>query len=81
MMVIKTTPQILKRVSIRWPPDPALEDTETIALNVAGYYMDLRVTLADKTLQWSRAGERKTLGENPRRSPSSVTGNFEVSTR
>ncbi|OQU99838.1 hypothetical protein CLAIMM_05416 [Cladophialophora immunda] len=64
-MVIKTTPQILKRVSIRWPPDPAFEDTETIALNVAGYYMDLRVTLADKTLQWSRAGERETLGEDP----------------
>ncbi|OAP55555.1 hypothetical protein AYL99_10528 [Fonsecaea erecta] len=64
-MVIKATPQILKRISIRWPPDPAFEDTETIALNVGGYFMDLRVTLADKTLQWSRAGERKTLQETP----------------
>ncbi|OAL20298.1 hypothetical protein AYO22_09010 [Fonsecaea multimorphosa] len=64
-MVIKTTPQILKRISIRWPPDPASEETETIALNVEGYFMDLRVTLADSALQWSRAGERKTVGENP----------------
>ncbi|KIW74468.1 hypothetical protein Z517_12408 [Fonsecaea pedrosoi CBS 271.37] len=63
-MVIKSTPQILKRVSIRWLPDDAFEDTDTIALNVDGYYMDLRVTLTDKTLQWSRAGERKTLARD-----------------
>ncbi|KAJ4293363.1 hypothetical protein N0V90_008645 [Kalmusia sp. IMI 367209] len=51
-MVIKTTPQILKH---------------TIALNVGGYFMDLRVVTADQSLEWSRAGERKTLGGNPTR--------------
>lgn len=66
-MVIKTTPQILRRVSMRWLPDPAFENTDTIALNVGGYFMDLRVATADKSLEWSRAGERKELEKNPRR--------------
>lgn len=66
IMVIKSTPQILKRVSIRWLPDQAYEDTDTIALNVGGYFMDLRVSTADGSLQWSRAGERKTLKDDPR---------------
>lgn len=65
-MVITTTPQILKRVSIRWLPDAAYEDTDTIALNVGGYFLDLRIATADKSLQWSRAGERKTLATDPR---------------
>lgn len=66
-MVIKSTPQVLKRISLRWVPDDAFEDTETVALNVNGWFMDLRVVLADASLQWSRAGERKKLKNDPRR--------------
>ena len=60
-MVIKTTPQVLKRISVRWLPDEAYENTDTIALNVGGYFLDLRVVIADQSLEWSRAGERKTV--------------------
>lgn len=68
-MVIKSTPQVLRRLSLRWLPDDAFEDTETIALNVNGWFMDLRVVLADASLQWSRAGQRKKLKDDPRRLP------------
>ena len=62
---VKMPPQVLQRVSVRWLPEPSFEDTETIALNVGGYYLDLRVTKADGLVQWSRAGERKVLSEKP----------------
>lgn len=58
-------PQVLLRISVRWFPEPAFEDTETIALNVGGYFLDLRVVSKDKSLQWSRAGERKVVKEEP----------------
>ncbi|KAI5922373.1 hypothetical protein F4810DRAFT_674686 [Camillea tinctor] len=59
------TAQVLQRVSIRWLPDPAYEDTDTIALNVGGYFVDLRVVKADDSIQWSRAGERIVLKDDP----------------
>lgn len=58
--------QALKRISIRWLPEPAYEDTDTIALNVEGYFVDLRVKKEDSTIQWSRAGERIVLKHEPR---------------
>lgn len=64
-MVIKATPQILQRVSVRWLPAPAYEDSNTVALNVSGYFLDLRVAIADGSLQWSRAGERKQIATSP----------------
>lgn len=72
-MVIKSTPQVLKRVSLRWVPGDPFEDTETIALNVNGWFMDLRVVLADASLQWSRAGERRKIKDDPRMLPSSTS--------
>ncbi|KAH0432222.1 hypothetical protein CcaCcLH18_06577 [Colletotrichum camelliae] len=57
--------QAVKRISIRWLPEPAYEDTDTIALNVGGYFIDLRVTKEDHTIQWSRAGERIMLKQSP----------------
>ncbi|CAM1508649.1 Fc.00g054970.m01.CDS01 [Cosmosporella sp. VM-42] len=57
--------QILERISVRWLPDPAYEDTETIALNVGGYFVDLRVTKEESAVQWSRAGERIILKHEP----------------
>lgn len=60
--------QAVQRISLRWLPEPAFEDTDTIALNVGGYFVDLRVTKADNTIQWSRAGERIPLKSEPRKS-------------
>lgn len=57
--------QAVQRISLRWLPEPAFEDTDTIALNVGGYFVDLRVTKADNTIQWSRAGERIPLKSEP----------------
>lgn len=62
------SPEAVQRISLRWLPEPAYEDTDTIALNVGGYFIDLRVTEADSTIQWSRAGERITLRSEPRKS-------------
>ncbi|KAL6399452.1 neutral amino acid transporter [Ilyonectria robusta] len=57
--------QALQRISLRWLPDAAFEDTVTIALNVGGYFIDLRVTTQGSSIQWSRAGERIILKEEP----------------
>lgn len=65
-MVVKNTPQVLQRISFRWLPESASEDTNTVAINVGGYFIDLRVTKKDHSLQWSRAGERMKVGDNPR---------------
>lgn len=58
--------QVVKRISIRWLPEPAFEDTDTIALNVGGYFIDLRVEKETQAIQWSRAGERILLKDDPR---------------
>ncbi|KAH7121459.1 hypothetical protein EDB81DRAFT_952215 [Dactylonectria macrodidyma] len=57
--------QTVERISIRWLPDEAFEDTRTIALNVGGYFIDLRVTKEDPSIQWSHAGELTILKEEP----------------
>ncbi|CAH0059085.1 unnamed protein product [Clonostachys solani] len=57
--------QAVQRISIRWLPKPAYEDTDTVALNVGGYFIDLRVVKETGSIQWSRAGERILLKENP----------------
>ncbi|KAF4119481.1 hypothetical protein GMORB2_4746 [Geosmithia morbida] len=57
--------QAVQRISLRWLPDPAFEDSDTVALNVGGYFVDLRVSKKDQTIQWSRAGERIPLKTKP----------------
>ncbi|VUC24629.1 unnamed protein product [Clonostachys rosea] len=57
--------QAVQRISIRWLPEPAYEDTDTVALNVGGFFIDLRVVKDTGSIQWSRAGERILLKENP----------------
>ncbi|SPO01219.1 uncharacterized protein DNG_03966 [Cephalotrichum gorgonifer] len=57
--------QAVQRISVRWLPEPAYEDTTTIALNVSGHFIDLRVAKSDSSIQWSRAGERILLKEEP----------------
>ncbi|KAM0546725.1 hypothetical protein ACHAPJ_010653 [Fusarium lateritium] len=57
--------QVVQRISVRWLPEPAYEDTDTIALNVGGYFIDLRVEKETQAIQWSRAGERILLKDDP----------------
>lgn len=63
----------VQRISIRWLPEPAYEDTETIALNVGGYFIDLRVEKQTRSVQWSRAGERILLKDEPRKTFCKIT--------
>ncbi|KAL4943987.1 hypothetical protein BDV06DRAFT_220756 [Aspergillus oleicola] len=46
------------RISLRWPPEPAFENTDTLVLSVGNWYVDLRVDIASKTIDWAIAGER-----------------------
>lgn len=53
------------RVSIRWPPAEASEPTDTLVLSVDDYYVDLRVALADSSIDWALAGQHHVISENP----------------
>lgn len=53
------------RVSIAWPPALPSEPTETLVLGVGGWYVDLRVTKADLSIDWAMAGERLDVEGNP----------------
>ncbi|KAK5046054.1 hypothetical protein LTR84_008511 [Exophiala bonariae] len=53
------------RISIRWPPAAASEPTDTLVLSIGDYYVDLRVTKADQSIDWALAGQRLVLSENP----------------
>ncbi|PWY69424.1 hypothetical protein BO83DRAFT_428755 [Aspergillus eucalypticola CBS 122712] len=46
------------RISIRWVPEPAFENTDTIVMSVAGWYVDLRVDKASGNIDWAIAGQR-----------------------
>ncbi|RAH68391.1 uncharacterized protein BO66DRAFT_327123 [Aspergillus aculeatinus CBS 121060] len=46
------------RISLRWPPAPAFENTDTIVMSVAGWYVDLRIDQATTTIDWAIAGQR-----------------------
>ncbi|KAL4915468.1 hypothetical protein BDW62DRAFT_124631 [Aspergillus aurantiobrunneus] len=46
------------RISLRWPPEPAFENTDTLVLSVGNWYVDLRVDRATGTIDWAIAGER-----------------------
>ncbi|RAL08736.1 uncharacterized protein BO97DRAFT_472841 [Aspergillus homomorphus CBS 101889] len=46
------------RISLRWPPAPAFENTDTIVMSVAGWYVDLRIDRATITIDWAIAGQR-----------------------
>ncbi|KFY70834.1 hypothetical protein V498_10185, partial [Pseudogymnoascus sp. VKM F-4517 (FW-2822)] len=56
------------RISLRWVPDEPEELTDTLVMNVGGYFMDLRVAKADHSIDWAMAGERQILSTNPRKS-------------
>ncbi|PYH95477.1 hypothetical protein BO71DRAFT_323054 [Aspergillus ellipticus CBS 707.79] len=46
------------RISLRWVPEPAFENTDTIVMSVAGWYVDLRVDKKSGAIDWAIAGQR-----------------------
>lgn len=59
-------PQVLQRISVRWLPDAAYEDSDTVAINVGEYFIDMRVAKNEPhVLQWGRSGKRIRLREDP----------------
>jgi len=53
------------RLSIRWVPGEASEPTDTLVINVGGWYVDLRITKLDGSIDWAMAGERLILSQEP----------------
>ncbi|TVY13543.1 hypothetical protein LARI1_G009261, partial [Lachnellula arida] len=53
------------RISIAWPPAAPSEPTDTLVLGVEGWYVDLRITKSDLSIDWAMAGERITVPEQP----------------
>lgn len=46
------------RLSFRWVPEPAAENTDTSVLYVGTWFVDLRVDKATSAIDWAMAGER-----------------------
>lgn len=67
-----STARVSTRISIRWPPAPASEPTDTLVLTLGGFYVDLRIDKASGGIDWALAGERKVLSQDPCKLPSSL---------
>ncbi|KAL4756540.1 uncharacterized protein BDW70DRAFT_10577 [Aspergillus foveolatus] len=52
------TKRLSTRLSLRWPPEPPFENTDTLVLSVGNWYVDLRVDRRTATIDWAIAGER-----------------------
>ena len=61
------------RVSLRWPPEPAHETTDTIVMSVQDWFLDLRIDKETGEIDWAIAGQRLVESEEPRTSSSSPT--------
>ncbi|RSL40999.1 hypothetical protein CEP54_015947 [Fusarium duplospermum] len=59
------TLRLSTRISIRWANDAPSEPTNTVVLSVGDYFMDLRITKADRTIDWAFAGTREILSRDP----------------
>ncbi|KAF4162179.1 hypothetical protein CNMCM6936_002419 [Aspergillus lentulus] len=53
------------RISLRWVPDPAFENTDTIVLSLLGWYVDLRVDKSTGKIDWAIAGQRIVDSQEP----------------
>jgi hypothetical protein len=60
------------RLSIRWPPAAAYENTVTTVLTVNNYFVDLRVDTASQTVDWGIAGLRTVDEKDPRKKTTSL---------
>ncbi|KAJ5557131.1 hypothetical protein N7494_001046 [Penicillium frequentans] len=58
---------ILTRISMRWVPHPPFGTTDTLALAVGEWYVDLRVDRQSGGIDWALAGQCRRAGINPRR--------------
>ncbi|KAJ5666165.1 uncharacterized protein N7477_008613 [Penicillium maclennaniae] len=56
---------ILTRSSMRWVPEPPFENTDTLALFVGEWYVDLRVDQQSGGIDWALAGECRLADINP----------------
>ncbi|KAM5443363.1 hypothetical protein MferCBS31731_001684 [Microsporum ferrugineum] len=63
--MVASTANISTRVSLRWPPEPAFETTDTAALSVAGWYVDLRIDRESGKVEWAMAGQRVVESASP----------------
>ncbi|RSM06226.1 hypothetical protein CEP52_005875 [Fusarium oligoseptatum] len=59
------TLRLSTRISIRWAEDAPSEPTDTVVLSVGDYFMDLRITKADQSIDWAFAGTREILSRDP----------------
>ncbi|KAJ4322445.1 hypothetical protein N0V84_004801 [Fusarium piperis] len=59
------TLRLSTRISIRWANDAPSEPTDTVVLSVGDYFMDLRITKADQSIDWAFAGTREILSRDP----------------
>lgn len=57
---------MLTRVSIRWPPEEAYENTDTTVICVNNFFVDLRVEKQTRRLDWAIAGVRLVDQNDPR---------------
>ncbi|DAA76579.1 TPA_exp: Uncharacterized protein A8136_7256 [Trichophyton benhamiae CBS 112371] len=60
-----STANISTRVSLRWPPEPAYETTDTASLSVGGWYVDLRIHRESGKVEWAMAGQRVVESASP----------------
>ncbi|KAJ5775569.1 uncharacterized protein N7511_000580 [Penicillium nucicola] len=58
---------IAARISMRWVPESPFESTNTLALAVGEWYVDLRVDRQSAGIDWALAGECRLVNTNPRR--------------
>lgn len=56
---------MLTRVSIRWPPEDAYENTDTTVICVNNFFVDLRVEKQTRRLDWAIAGVRLVDQNDP----------------
>lgn len=62
------TLRLSTRISIKWADDAPSEPTDTVVLSVGDYFMDLRISKADQSIDWAFAGTREILSREPRKS-------------
>ncbi|KAF7169416.1 hypothetical protein CNMCM5623_002146 [Aspergillus felis] len=67
MTTSQSVSSLSTRVSLRWLPDPAFENTDTIVLSLKGWYVDLRVDKASGEIDWAIAGQRIVESQEPLR--------------
>jgi hypothetical protein len=53
--------RLTQRVSFRWLPELPAEPTDTLVMSVSNWFIDLRITKTDGSLEWGFAGEEKVL--------------------